>query len=221
MTAEPFHWEARRQPYAEAQFRDHSHDAALFKFGEWAMFVLMWRPQDEVAGRVTRCSICYEGEGRAARAYKQGAREKCPSCFGTTFEGGYRARVIRPALFTDHVRDSSDGPRGALATDSLTVDTTSDFTFHHGDYIFRAGNGRYQAEEKGVVTIRSGFGNPDDLRSVAGTIAVSRLEDPASVVWMIPPEQTVVETILRRPISEHLPPDLHSFEVTDRGPVLL
>lgn len=194
---------------------------ALFSFGEWAIYVLLWRTHDEQSGLVKRCQVCFVGEGRSAAAYRQGSKMKCPDCFGTTFEGGYRARVIRPTLFTDRVTDTIDAARGTLVTDTVTAETTGDFTFHHGDYIFRAGGSRYQAEQKNTVTIRSGFGNPDSVDSIAGTISVARLEDIDTVAWTIPPDQATVEQILRRPVTEHLPADLAAYEVVNRGPLIL
>jgi hypothetical protein len=212
--------QVRPEAWAEDEVRQQ-HLEALFAFGEWACFALMWRPADEAAGLVERCSTCYVGEGRAARAFRQGAQEKCPNCYGTTFEGGYRARVIRPAIFTDRVADSQDAPRGTLVTDQVTVETTIDFTFHRGDYVFRASGERYQGDEKNAVVVRSGFDNPDQAIAVAGSISQARLEDKASVAYLIPPTPEVLATVLRRPVSEHLPADLSAYEVTDRGPTLL
>lgn len=211
--------QVRREDWAEAEVRQ-SHKEALFAFGEWAIFVLMWRPADEDAGLVGRCLTCYVGEGRSARAFRQGARDKCPDCFGSTFEGGYRARVIRPALFTDRALDTADSPRGALVTDTVTIETTDDFTFHHGDYVLRAGRSRYRGDQKNAVTVRTGFVNPDPGRAIAGSIASAKLEDRNSVAYLIPPTEEVVETLLRRPLTEHLPADLAEHEVTDRGPLL-
>jgi hypothetical protein len=65
------------------------HLQALYTVGEWTMFCLMWNLEDFQNGLVTRCSVCYN---RSSQAYKQGERNKCPDCFGTTFEGGFRAQ---------------------------------------------------------------------------------------------------------------------------------
>src|SRR5258708_66990 len=78
------------------------HNQALYAYGEYAMFALMWTIRDLEHGRVQRCSRCFEDVGlndRIADTYKQANLRLCPVCFGTSFEGGYRALIIRPSLW--------------------------------------------------------------------------------------------------------------------------
>jgi Zn-finger nucleic acid-binding protein len=217
--AQPFHF-TNRQPFAEATIRRHHHET-LYAYGEYAIFVALWHAEDFDLGLVGRCPVCY-ASSRVAQAYGQGERNRCPSCFGTTFEGGYRLKVIRPAIFTDRVTDTADTPRGSVMTDQVTIETTEDFTFRHGDYVIRRGNIRYSTEEKGIVVVRSGFGEPQDPDSIAGTISSARLEDRVtSPAYLVPPTSPAdVEAILNRPVREHLPPDLSVFEDI-RGPVFV
>lgn len=213
----PFHL-SQPQGWAEDQVRQH-HLEALYAFGEYAMFVLMWRSRDFDAGLVGKCTVCQID--RIAQAYQQADQWKCESCFGTTFEGGYRARIIRPAIFTDRVTDTTDeAPRGALHTDTVTIETTEDFTLRHGDFAFRYGDLRYQTEEKGVVVVRSGFDYPDDQRSIAGTISSARLEAHSAMAYTLPPDGDTLDEALRGHlvVTAHLPPDLAALEEI-RGPL--
>jgi hypothetical protein len=73
------------QPHAVATER-FRHDGALFQWGEYAIFVLMWSVDDFEQGRVGRCPACYTAYGLIAEAYDQPARRNCPECFGTTFK---------------------------------------------------------------------------------------------------------------------------------------
>lgn len=217
----PFHL-TKQQGWAEDQARQH-HEEALYAYGEYAMYFLMWHILDFERGLVGKCTECVLGAGRAAEAYGQGDKRKCPVCFGTTFEGGYRARLIRPSLFTDMNPDTTDeAPRGGVTADSVTIETTSDFTMHHGDYVVRYGNRRYQTEEKAIVVVRSGFDFPGAERSIAGAISSARLEDEkASVAYIIPPTDTdEINLILRGPdvTTAHLPPEMAAYEDI-RGPL--
>lgn len=205
----PF-WQRQPERWAEAEVRD-SHHEALMLLGEYAMFVLMWHPADEAAGLVERCSRCYAGTAmaRAGAVYRQPSQAKCPVCYGTTFEGGYRARIIRPSLWSDSGTDTVRHPRGEVRTDSMTVETTEDFVLRHGDYAFRADGTRHQALELTGAWVRTGMAQPGLDRSVGGAIAQVRMEDPTSVAYTIPPTSTadLVEA-LALPARMHLPPDL-------------
>jgi len=173
------------------------HEEALWTYGENCLFTLMWRATDFAKGLVERCSICYVGD-RGAKAFRQPPSKKgCDGCYGTTFEGGFREQVVRPAIFSDRNVEEDDSERGTFATDSLQVETTGDFAFRNGDYIFRLDGSRYQAEEKGEGILRTGFATPNSIDSFRGGIPVARLEDDTAVAFVIPlPEDQTLETLL-------------------------
>ena len=187
--------ESRKQPFVVGGQQQWANDwvvaqhvEALWLYGENCVFTMLWRPQDEQAGRVGRCTHCYTND-RAAKAFKQPPSKKgCEFCYGTTFEGGIRAQIIRPAIFADRNSEMSDVQQGTVTTDSLQVETTPDFTFHRGDYIFRGDGTRYQAEELGEGVLRTGFGLPLSANSFRGSIPIARLEDLTSVAYTIPPD---------------------------------
>jgi len=214
------YWLSRDQQWARDQIAV-SHREALYAHGEYAMFVLMWRAADLNAGLVGRCRRCYLSLGKVAEAFEQPSQNRCENCFGSTFEGGFRARIIRPSLWGDSSPDTARTPRGEVRSDSMSVETTDDFTLHHGDYVFRAEGTRWQALELAGSWARTGFSDPRQLTSVAGLIAQARLEDPvASVAYDIPPPNSVLGSLLRRPIEQHFPPDLSLAEVV-RGPLIV
>jgi hypothetical protein len=148
-----------QQDWAVTHERRYQSEA-LYRYGEYAMFLLMWDLEDYKAGLVDRCSRCWGRFGRVAEAYKQASQSMCPDCFGTTFEGGFRARVVRPTVWNDSTDDIQPGQRGEVLSSDTQVQTTSDIQIHPDDFVFRADGSRWQARDPSGQTARTGFG-PD------------------------------------------------------------
>lgn len=164
-----------------------SHEEALFAYGEYGIFTLMWRPEDYANGLVDHCPVCFEGtKGRQAAAWQQPTKRECPNCFGTTFEGGYRAQIVRPMLMSDRQTVVADMREGTTETDTMQFETTSDFTFTLGDYVIRADNTRYQCDTKPEIVVRTGFDDPQSHESL-NSAATAHLEAKTSVAYLIPP----------------------------------
>lgn len=202
LTNTPFYIR-QRQDWARDQ-EIYRHDQALWQTGELVMFALMWHVEDFQHGLVQRCSTCYSGntlDSRAAAVFNQPTKFKCPDCFGTTFEGGYRAKIIRPALFTDADDQEVVSKRGTTNPQRLTVESTSDFRFRNGDYVFRQDNSRWQLGTPRRSTLRTGFGHPDQADTSIGyaqTDAV--LEYEGSPAYDIPPtDGTTLASTLAAP----------------------
>lgn len=185
------------QQYAVDQEAMRNSDA-LFAFGEYSMFVLMWRIQDFTAGRVTRCSVCY-ARGRTSDAYGQSDKEDCLNCFGTTFEGGIRAAIVRPALWSDTEEDPLESSaRGQMIrSDAKLVQTTNDFTMRTNDYVFRKDGVRWQVGTPQGDRMHTGFGPIGSAESFIGfnLTSVNR-EDESSVAYLIPPDPASVMSML-------------------------
>lgn len=174
------------QPWA-ADTLDKAHEEALYSYGEMCLYTLMWRMIDHERGLVERCSTCFGGSySRQAAAFKQPTNRECPDCFGTTFDGGYRAQIIRPTLFADRNSELSEESRGYVTSDTLQVETTSDFTLHKGDYLFRFDNTRFQLEAKRDPVLRTGFVPPTMADSFGGTVT-AHLEETTTTAFRIPP----------------------------------
>lgn len=191
-----------RQGWAVDQERMR-HNQALFTVGEYSMFVLMWHIQDHNDGLVARCSTCWDTDAansiksQVADVYKQPEQHRCPDCFGTTFEGGFKAQIIRPAIFSDSDEGEQHQARGVAKPEDLSVESTPDFRVRNGDFVFRATGDRYQLRVPQRVTLRTGFGTPTQAGEAIGyNHARAALEDPTSVAYIIPPNRQGLETIL-------------------------
>lgn len=205
-----------RQPenWAVDQERQR-HLQALYTIGEWTIFCLMWHLEDFQKGLVTRCLTCYS---RSSQAYGQGERNKCPDCFGSTFEGGYRAIIVRPAIFADTDEDLKYQARGVVGSDDLDMESTPDFRVRTGDYCFRSTGNRFYLRVPERVTLRTGFATPYQRSMAVGyNHARASLEDPTSPAYMIPPTEADLVSILN--VSSPEPLDFSAYEVI-RSPLI-
>jgi hypothetical protein len=180
---------------------NYRHKQAIYTIGEYALFVLMWTVEDFQAGLVQRCQRCFEGNNLAARTskvYEQPTQNKCTECFGTTFLGGTRAKIVRSAIFTDSDDDEKRGNKGVTHPQRLSIESTNDFRFRAGDYVFRIDGSRWQLTGPQRVTLRTGFEHPTQTADSIGYVrAVGSLEDKTSIAYSIPPTEDQLVNILR------------------------
>jgi hypothetical protein len=204
-----------RQNWAVDQERAR-HDQALYMIGENTLFCLLWTARDHEAGLVELCTVC--ASDRVSKAYGQPARNRCPSCFGTRFEGGYRALIVRPAIYTDADDSQSFTARGVVAPQEVHLETTSDFRVHSGDYAMRATGERLQLRAPQRTTVRTGYGTPHQRDAgIAYNLSRAAVEDPESVAYIIPPDTDTLTSILAR--SGNTPPVFADVEVI-RAPLI-
>jgi hypothetical protein len=201
------HWLPDPQQYAVDQER-FRHDQAVYDIGEYSMFILLWNIDDFEAGRVTQCSRCVLTNDVIGEVYAQPATAKCPVCYGTTFEGGIRARIVRPTIWaTNEFTDRSDPDgQGIIKIQKVTIQSISDFRLRTGDFIFRGDGTRWQMKELGSEYLRTGFATPtvDPTRSQLGyNYGDVNREDESSVAFIIPPDETDLKTILNKPFSRY------------------
>lgn len=207
----------QRQDWAVEQERMR-HNQALYTIGEWCVFVLMWHITDFEKGLVNRCPTCWQQYGRVAEVYAQPAQNKCGDCFGTSFEGGYKAIIVRPAIFTDADDTEAFQQKGVVHTRELTVESTPDFRIQNGDYVFRVDNARFRLRTPSRVTLRSGFGHPwQNQTGLTYNHSRAGLEDPSAVAYTIPPQAESLRGLLN--ISPESPADFSNFEVI-RAPLI-
>lgn len=181
------------QQWAIEQERQR-HDQALYSVGEYAAFFLMWNLLDFEQGLVTRCPRCSgsmsgtDAHQKVATVYEQPLNNRCPYCYGTTFAGGYRARIIRPALFGDADQDNRLDAKGQVNPEEVLVESTTDFRVRAGDFVVRADNRRYQLRTPRRVMLRSGFGHPTQTdTSINYSLSRASREAPGTVAYMLPP----------------------------------
>ena len=219
VTSQPY-YVRETQDWAVEQERQR-HLQALYTVGEYAMFVLMWHVRDFEAGLVQRCSTCY-GDGidavqrGIADAYNQPTQARCPVCFGTTFEGGFKAQIIRPAVFSDSDEDEPKAARGVMNPQDLSVESTPDFRVRSGDFVFRATGDRFQLRVPQRITLRTGFSVPyQSSHAIGYNHARASQEDRTSVAYDIPTpgidDPETLEGVLTT--ANRIPVDFDVYEV--------
>lgn len=202
--------EIQAQPFYVRQTQDWAitaehqrHDQVLYTVGEYAMFVLLWHLQDFDAGLVGRCTVCSGQAGSpqaaVAQVYKQPVINRCPSCYGTTFQGGIKAQIVRPAIFGDADQAEQVSSRGIVHPEDIQVESTADFRIRTGDYAFRSTGERYYLRAPRRTTLRTGFGTPtQSTAAINYNLARASLEDSnASVAYMMPPAAAALSGALQ------------------------
>lgn len=218
---QPYHLLQTKQ-YAVEQERKR-HAEALYEVGEWTVFFLLWNTLDFERDLVERCSRCYgtfsARADRIAAVYNQPVNNKCPVCFGTTFEGGYRARIVRPAIFADTDQDQRLDRRGEVHPATVSIETTWDFRIRTGDFAVRADNSRWRLRVPSRTTVRTGFGFPGQTEAAVTYARITgEREETDTVAYLLPPvDGETVENVLRQPARSPL--DFTVFEQV-RGPLL-
>ncbi len=173
------------------------HLQALDTYGEYSLFVLMWHPEDHAAGLVERCTNCFVAYGRVAEAFGQPSQHLCESCFGTTFEGGVKARVVSQAMWDTTGEAHTLGGRGEAVTRAASIQAGGDFVLRTGDYAFRGDLTRWYVRGPAPARIVTGFGVKAEGRNVVGyNYASANLEDRSSVAYIIPPTDSELELLL-------------------------
>jgi hypothetical protein len=215
-------WQRDVQHFAISQERQR-HVQALWQYGELCVFALMWTTLDFQAGLVGRCQRCFSPsaasvEQQISAAYGQGNQYKCPDCFGTQFEGGFRALIVRPAIFTDMDKNQAKTAKGVMNTGQLSIESTPDFRVRPGDYCFRQTGDRFYLRVPRRVTLRTGFGSAyQGAQAIDYNVLQASLEETTSVAYSIPPAADALADMLG--VYTRLPADFSWFE-TIRAPLI-
>jgi hypothetical protein len=201
VTQQPY-YVRQSQPWAIAQERQR-HTQALLQVGENFLFTLMWHIQDFEAGLVVRCARCFSTgstvDQAIANVYKQPNQNRCPDCYGTTFEGGIKAQIVRPAIISDADQTDAYDARGVTHVEDLTIESTADFHVRNGDYAFRANGDRFYLRVPTRTTLRTGYGSPSmTTTGIDYNLSRASLEDPSSVAYLLPPTLATQRTVLHR-----------------------
>lgn len=199
------------------------HDEALYYVGEYSVIVLMWHTVDFETGLVGRCKTCFSTgnnvNDRIAAVYKQPTTNRCPDCYGTTYEGGFRARIVRPVIFADTDETERQDRRGSVHPDSVSAETTWDFRAYQGDYVFRSDGTRWRVTNQPQrTTVRTGFGHPSQAAASLGYTRMSLgYEEPTTVAYTIAPLNNSIAAVLN--VGGHSPV---SFAGTEKinGPLV-
>lgn len=207
-----------RQPWAVEQMQGR-HNDALYRFGEYSMFVLLWKLRDFSAGYVARCTNCQVAAEAGINqdildVYKQSPEHNCPVCLNTTFEGGYKAKIIRPSLWDFSEDVEQDNRRGVINTAQAAVQSTPDFRMDVGDYIIRADGTRWNVQSLATNHLRTGFEYPMKSETILGfNYGRCVKEDPSSVAFEVAPKDpSIVRSILDLGPNTRFPVDFAAYE---------
>lgn len=165
-----------RHAYARDQ-EQLRHDDAANWFGEMTAFILWWSIIDFENGDVERCSTCYTPLGDIADVYKQASESHCTNCYGTTFEGGYRALIYRPALW--NIDDSSEEvrKRGLATSRSCTIQPVGGIRFRDNDIAVRSDGTRWRFNQPQVSLLTTGFGPNSVYTDQIGSVLSGYMDD--------------------------------------------
>ena len=206
------------QQYALDQARDR-HTEVLYRRGEYAMFVLMWDVFDFEAGRVVRCRDCVDsfGDDVTAAFGGQSAESQCESCLGTGFEGGWKAKIIRPSLWDATAEpDEDQARRGTVERQFQAVQTTFDFRLNRGDYVLRADGSRWYARAPRGARLSTGF---ETAKSLGFNYATVERLPTTHVAFKITPEPAALIAVLAQ--GGHGMVDFSAYERIREGVVLV
>lgn len=147
------------QPYAN-NHASMQNIEALQTLGEEAIFLTMYHENVD-AGIQPRCSVCFD------ERYNQGDKYKCPTCYGTTFEGGVKRAGRVWCIFGDAVGKEDFNRRGVWNQDQRAVQLeVTPIALEH-DYIIRVRQWsdthvplylgeRYVVDEVQIRSVRTG-----------------------------------------------------------------
>lgn len=189
------------------------HVQALYFIGEWVFLILIWHQLDFERGLVGRCSRCWGGgtTTRVAEVYKQPTQNECPVCFGTTFEGGYRARIVRPAIVADVEETERQDRKGSMHPATVTFETTYDFRCRPGDFVIRRDGSRWRVRSADRLQVRTGHLHPSQADTAVAYRLPAELEERSTVAYKIPPTgESEPARILGQPMR--FPGDFSAFE---------
>src|SRR5690606_25128539 len=109
-------------------------------------------------------------------------------CFGTSFEGGFKALMVPPAIFSDSDDNETKHSRGVVTPQDLTIESTPDCRVRTGDFALRISGDRFFLRVPERVTLRTGFAPPTQTDTAIGYNHANAVqEDPTSAAYLIPP----------------------------------
>ncbi len=185
------------------------HDDAVHWFGEMTAFILWWHVHDFEAGRVGRCTECYVPLGDITDVFKQTPIQKCPNCYGTTFDGGIRAILYRPAIWSTGVIDGKVHRRGEVSLDSGSIQMVSSFVARGGDVAVRPDGTRWRLSQVNGPELSTGFGPRPNVDATIRSVGSVTLDEETSVSYMVDIE---LDALL---VSGWVPYQIHSPHPND------
>lgn len=200
----------QREIWAEID-QQRFHDEALQWFGEECIVRQLWRAEDAALGLVTYCQDCQDSpnpstptasgnaniRSRVSKTYKQSGNSYCPTCYGTTFVGGFKPtcyHLYMLAADTQQVR--SNLSTGQFWKDNPNVQFSWFPEIRTGDLVFRVNtwtNGvptaigdRFIVSAVTPQTIRTGPGVSYDTTKIVNQMCTIENMPPGHPYYSVP-----------------------------------
>jgi len=171
------------EDYAVSQLRKDVRDAMVMT-GELALVLQLFHPGDD---DTVPCPQCGDDIYKSPEA-------DCPSCYGTSFDGGVRQAIKVWTVFGDNVEGEKYGPRGVWQTDNRTIQFEAFPAVSDHDVLVRieewssdgiplAVKGFYMLQQVVVRSLRTGPRWGQQVADVVGQKAQ---------VWELSPEHKMI-----------------------------
>lgn len=204
------------QPHATDWF-NRAHDQAIWSFGEYVIVFLMWQVSDVDAGRAEPCHRCFVRP--EFETFRQPTESKCPNCFGTTIEGGYKAKLVRPSLWIWDEETVTDHKHGEyLQETAQRIELPGDFFMNQGDIVLRADTSRWVVPQAAdIEEIRTGWTQANRQFISAGQqIANVQYANENTPPYIIPPTDPEEIAGILAPTARY-PRDMTQYEEIREG----
>lgn len=169
------------EPYAIRFVRQGVRDS-LMKHGEECILLHLYHVP-EVQDKHPRCPLCFDD------IYSQGEKYDCPSCYGTTFEGGIASAYRAWGIFGDAADQETFGKRGIWHPVARTLQTEPFPDMWKRDFVVRVTSwtvdhrptgveGIYVFDEVSNETLRTGnhFGH-NELHAIGQRADLQKVSD--------------------------------------------
>ena len=217
------YWTPTPNFYMIGQERQN-HNDAIWQYGEYSMFILLWNAIDFADGLVQRCPQCYDANDVVSQTYNQPSYAQCTLCYGTSFFllsagieglGGMKARLVAPAMWTSTDESQKLTAQGEVITSVAQVQSISTFRMRTGDVVIKADSTRWRVATHETDSVISGFQASDDVRAMIGyNYSSLTREDESMPAFLIPPT-TGIPAILDTPVRPNYPQDMSAWSITN------
>jgi hypothetical protein len=205
-----------------------AHDEAVYAYGEYAFFALLWNAIDYSQGLVGHCPQCYSTNDGISEVYNQPSFAQCNICYGTLFFlpydpttgfggvahlGGLKALIVRPCMWNPTDESQKLTGTGEIITSTSTLQSISDFRMRTADIILKADGTRWRVATHNTDSIISGFQASNDVRAMIGyNYGQVVRQDESMPCFLIPPPVAMQVSILDTSVIPNYPVSFAGYE---------
>jgi len=118
------------------------------------------------------------------------------NCYGTTFQGGIKAQLIRPSIWNFEEKHQKQDVKAVIEPQSAQVQSTSDFRMQTHDYVFRGDGSRFQVQSMEGDHLVTGFGVSSHSLNIINYSYQMIRENASSPAYLIPPDPNTLISLL-------------------------